>query len=130
MAFYARAVVTRITKTRCSPAALCANNKMNKTQKYFLIIPFVALFCSVIILVEIYPYRPNSILSWAVLYLLSFPIVILFEYIGDKLLGNKYVSKLTSPVRIVYGIVILSIIIFLSIILLYSADPFLTKWGT
>ena len=69
-------------------------------------------------------------MSWIALYSLSIPIVVIGEYIGDRLLGNKYVSRLTRPMRIIYGVIILSILIILSTILICSADPILTKWGT
>jgi hypothetical protein len=109
---------------------MCHMGKMKITKRIFFIIPFIALFCSSAILIGIYPYRPNSILSWIALYLLSIPMVLIGEYVGDKLLGNKYVSKLSSPERIAYGVVVLSICIIITIVLLNSAEPLLTKWST
>ena len=103
---------------------------MKKPQGPIFIILFIALFCSLAILIGIYPYRPNSILSWIALYFLSIPIVLTGEYLGDKLLGNKYVSKLSSPVRIAYGVIVLSIFIIITIVLMNRSDPLLTKWST
>ena len=42
----------------------------------------------------------------------------------------KSISKLIMPMRIIYGVIKLSILIILSTILIYSADTILTKWGT
>ena len=103
---------------------------MENIKTNILIIPIVALFCTGMILLGIYPYRPNSILSWVVLYLLSFPIVIILEYAGGKLLGNKYISKLSRPVRIFYGVIVLLVVIAISSIILFSAEPILGKWDT
>lgn len=90
----------------------------------------MVLFGAGVILLGIYPYRPNSILSWAILFLLSFPIVIILELIGGKLLGNKYVPKLSHPIRIFYGVIVLLVVIVASSIIIFSAEPFLDKWGT
>jgi hypothetical protein len=108
---------------------MCHRGTMGKPQRIIFFIPFISLLCSFAILIGIYPYRPNSILSWISLYLLSIPIFLTGEYLGDRLLGNKYVSKLSSPVRIAYGVVVLSIFIIITIVLLNSSDPLLTKWG-
>ena len=102
---------------------------MINIRSKIIIIPIVAFFCVGMVLLGIYPYRPNSILSWVVLFLLAFPIVISFEFIGGKLFGNKYVSKLSSPVRILYGIIALLVVIVVSAIVMFSAEPFLGKWG-
>ena len=102
---------------------------MEKSKTNIVFIPIAALFCMGIILLVIYPYRPNSILSWIVLYLVSFPIVISLEFIGMKLFGNKYVSKLSRPARIFYGVIVLILVALISSIIIFSAVPFLGKWG-
>ncbi len=38
--------------------------------------------CMVIVLLGIYPYRPNSVVGCTVLYLVSLSIVLLFEYVS------------------------------------------------
>jgi hypothetical protein len=103
---------------------------MARIKINIFIIPIIALFCAMAVLIGIYPYRPNSTLSWIVLYSLSIPIVVFGEYLGDRLLGNRYVSRLTMPMRIAYGVIAISILIILSIIILNNSDPILTKWGT
>ncbi len=102
---------------------------MKKEIKPILIIPVVSIFCSIGILIGIYPYKPNSILSWVVLFVLAIPIVVIGELIGEKALNNKYVSKLSSPMRILYGVVALSIFIICTVIILNSSEPLLGKWG-
>jgi hypothetical protein len=102
---------------------------MKKEINTILIIPVISIFCSIAILIGIYPYRPNSFFSWIALFVLALPIVLIGELIGDKALKIKYVSKLSSPMRIVFGVVALSIFIICTIIILNSSGPFLGKWG-
>ena len=103
---------------------------MGYLRNNIIVIPAAALFCSGMILLAIYPYRPNSILSWVVLFLLSLPIVIGFEVIGEKSLGDKYISKLSRTARIFYGVIVLFVVVVVSSIIVISAEPYLSKWGT
>ena len=103
---------------------------MNIIENKIVIILIAALFFSAIILAGLYPYRPNTIYSWIGLYLISLPVVILFEYIGVLVLDNKFINKMGKFSRIFYGVVVLSIIMFLASILLSSVEPYLSEWGT
>lgn len=103
---------------------------MDNVKTNIILLPFAALFCTGVILLAIYPYRPNSIWSWIVLILVSFPIVISLEMLGSKLLGNKYVSKMSRPARIFYGVILLILVLLVSALILFSADPYLGKWGS
>lgn len=90
-----------------------------------------AIICSIVILVGIYPYRPNSVLGWLVLYLASLPIALLFEVLGDKLLNNKATRKLrSSGGRVLYGVVALGLVFVASIFIVSWLEPYLGKWGS
>ena len=103
---------------------------MEYIKRNIIIIPVVVLFCSGMILLGIYPYRPSSILSWVALFLLTFPIVIVLEFIGTKLFGIKHVSKLSRPAGIFFGVIALIVVMVALSIILFSAEQFLGKWGT
>jgi len=55
----------------------------------------IAVFiCAGVILLGIYPYRPNSLIGLAVLLLLSVPVAFIYEMLGKKLGGfNDQVQK-------------------------------------
>ena len=82
-----------------------------------------------IILIGIYPYRPNSAIGWCVFYLLSLPIVIVFEVLGDSTLGNKYISRSGRFIRIIYGVIVLILFIGFGYTIFMEAGAFLGKWG-
>ena len=90
-----------------------------------------AIICPIVILVGIYPYRPNSFLGWLTLYLASLPIVFLFGVLGDKLLDNKATRKLrSSGSRVLYGVVVLGLVFVASIFVVSWFEPYLGKWGS
>jgi len=99
-----------------------------KLKIYLLLI--AALFCSGAILIGIYPYHPNSLIGWVVLYLISMPIVIFFEFVGEKTLVNSKVEKYSKTKRIAYGVLILGIILVASMTIINWLEPFLGKWGS
>lgn len=90
-----------------------------------------AIICSIVILVGIYPYRPNSFLGWSLLYLVSVPIVFLFEVLGERLLDNKATRKLrSSRGRVFYGVVVLGLVLVASIFVVGWFEPYLGKWSS
>ncbi len=104
---------------------------MNSLPIKLIVIFGSAFICSAVILLGIYPYRPNSLSGWAVLYLASLPIVFLFEVLGDKLLDNKATRKLrSSGGRVLYGVVALGLVFVASIFIVSWLEPYLGKWGS
>ena len=89
-----------------------------------------ALFCAAFILAGIYPYYPKSFVGWLILYLISLPIVILFEVLQEKLFSEKVSNRLGRAARIIYGVVVLGLIMLLSISVVSRLDPYLGKWGS
>jgi hypothetical protein len=89
-----------------------------------------ALICTGFILLGIYPDRPNSLLGWLVLFLLSLPVVVLYELLGEKLLLNKKINRAGKMLRIVYGVIVLGLIIIASVSMVSWLEPYLGKWGS
>jgi hypothetical protein len=48
----------------------------------------VAATAVVLLLIDLWPWRPSSRFGWLVLALLALPILIAGDWVGDKLLGN------------------------------------------
>ena len=84
--------------------------------------------CSVLILTGIYPYHPKSLIGWVVLYLISLPIVIIFEVLGEKVFSEKFSSKLGRGAWIIYGVMVLGLIMLLSISAVSWLEPHFGKW--
>lgn len=104
---------------------------MNNLPTKVIVIFSSAFICLAVILLGIYPYRPNSFLGWSLLYLASVPIVFLFGVLGDKLLDNKATRKLrSSGGRVLYGVVALGLVFVASIFIVSWLEPYLGKWGS
>lgn len=95
----------------------------------FIMLPVLAFFCMGMVLVGIYPLRPQAFTGWFALYLFSLPVLVSIEWLGDMLFGSKYTSKVSSGIRLVYGVVGGVLVIVLTAILLNSAVPLLSEWG-
>ena len=89
-----------------------------------------AIFCSVFILVGIYPFHPRSPLGWVVLYLMSLPVVFVFKALGKKVFSDNVSRKLSRGVRVIYGVIVLGLIILLSTSAVSWLEPYLGKWGS
>jgi len=81
-------------------------------------------------LAGIYPYRPNSSVGWVLFFVLALPVWCLFEFIGNWVFGGRFLSKLSRPVRIIWGVIIGSVWLFLILVALHFFKPFLGRWGS
>jgi len=74
----------------------------------FNLVPILGLaaICSGMILFGMYPYRPNTLFGWLTLYIISVPLVIVYEVLGTKLLQNRVVNRFGRFGRILYGVVV------------------------
>jgi uncharacterized membrane protein (DUF485 family) len=103
---------------------------MGIARTNILLIAIAAILCSAIILVGIYPYHPKSPIGWIILYLISFPVVIVFEELGNKVFSDNVSRKLSRGVRIIYGVIVLGLIFILSTSVVSWLEPYLGKWGS
>jgi hypothetical protein len=90
----------------------------------------VVLVAGVIALIVIYPYRPNSALSWLALFCFALPVWFVLEYGGHRTLSLKWVSRFSPVGRILYGVLVMGL--FMAVILIASKflEPFFGKWGS
>jgi len=91
-------------------------------------ISIAALICSLIILAGLYPYHPKSLIGWVTLYIVSFPTVVLFDTLNEKIFSKEISSRLGGTGRIIYGIVIVGTLILMSILIVSWLDAYLVKW--
>jgi len=82
------------------------------------------------VLAGIYPYRPNSILGWFALLVLALPVVLLFEFGGEKLLKPNFVSRLGRVGRVVYGVMVMGVVLVVVLVAFQFLEPFFGKWGS
>jgi uncharacterized membrane protein SirB2 len=103
---------------------------MEAESKKYPTLVIVSLICSGVILLGIYPYRPNDLLGWVVLLLISVPVVLFYEVLGKKLLENKRLNSAGRLTRIVYGVIALGLVIIASVSVVSWLEPYLGKWGS
>lgn len=84
--------------------------------------------CVGLILIGIYPYRPNGLIGWIVLFLIAVPIVLSLEFIGRNALENKFVANMGRTSRIIYGTITVLFIIVLILVGWKLAKPYLGTW--
>jgi hypothetical protein len=89
---------------------------------------FAALLCAAFTLLAIYPYRPASLIGWFLLISLSIPIVLLLELSFKYLLGNAAIVRLSSPVRIIIGVIGVTAACTTLLFAWRFIEPHLTKW--
>ncbi len=77
---------------------------------------------------DIYPYRPNSLVGWVLLFVLGLPVGIILELIGNRILGEQF-TRLGFFERVLYGVVTLGAILLLIWFGFSYVTPYLGKWG-
>jgi hypothetical protein len=90
----------------------------------------LVLVAGFFVLVGVYPYRPNSTLGWFVLFALALPVVLLFEFGGEKLLKPNFVSRLGRIGRVVYGVLVMGVVLVVVLVAFQFLEPFFGKWGS
>jgi len=86
------------------------------------------LFCAGVVLAGIYPRRPNDVVGWVVLVIVSVPLLIGLELIGTALLENRLVARMNRPARIIYGV---AAVAFVAVLLFFGGnwlEPHLGTW--
>lgn len=90
----------------------------------------LVLIAGLLVLAGVYPYRPNSIAGWFALFVFALPLVLVFEFAGEKLLKPNFVSRLGRTGRVIYGVLVLSSFIIVVLVAFQFVEPFFGKWGS
>ena len=101
---------------------------MDGTGRKVLFLILAAFFFSAAVLIGIYPYRPNSLSGWVILYLVSLPLAILFEVSGTIVFSKGVSSRLNRIGRTFYGVIVLCFVLFVAMGVDWI-EPFLGKWN-
>jgi hypothetical protein len=88
----------------------------------------LAVLAGFLVLIGIYPLRPNSVLGWLILFGFALPIMVVFEYAGERLINPTFVGRFGYFGRIVYGVFVIGVFLVLSILAVKFFEPFLGKW--
>ncbi len=64
-------------------------------------------FSIFILLLNLYPYHPDTFVGWCIFILLAVPVLLISEFVGDKVFKAAFVQKFSRPVRIAYMLVII-----------------------
>lgn len=85
--------------------------------------------CVGLILIAIYPHRPNDVLGWIVLILFAAPVVFGLEFIGTNLLENKVAGRMGRLTRIIYGVAVVTLIFILIWLFWKWVGPHFGTWN-
>jgi hypothetical protein len=79
-------------------------------------------------LVSIFPFHPKTAKGWIILFTIALPLSVLYEMLGEVIFERKFLQRWNSPWRILYGVIMISLLIAISIGLLYLLKPTLAQW--
>ena len=106
-----------------------ASERIKRFRRSVIGLLIGVLLCTLIILLAVYPYRPNNIFIWIILFIGSLPIVLLLEYMGEILFDNRIMRRTNRIVRILLGVVVMLLICAVTIILWNWAKPYMGTWS-
>lgn len=87
------------------------------------------IFCASLLLLAMYPYRPDHVLGWVVLIAVSVPTVIGLEILGGVFVQNKVPFHGKGRLaRIAFGFAGILVICIVLLVIWHLAKPFLGRW--
>lgn len=84
--------------------------------------------CAAAILAGIYPYRPSSAAGWLAIMSFGVPFYLAAEFLGDRLLSNRFTARLGRVGRIFYGVLVLGVVVTLAAMSVEVLRPYLGNW--
>lgn len=101
---------------------------MKAPYRWLIGVPVVMLISGLLVLLNIFPYHPKTATGWIVLFIVAPPLIISLEELGGLLLDRKFLKHWPSPLRILYGVIVLSITCTVIIGALFLLKPLLERW--
>lgn len=89
----------------------------------------VGLVVGVLLLIDIYPYRPATVLGWGLFFGFAVPAVIAFEVLEDYIMTTSFAQRFSEGGRLLLGLVFVVLVLGIALALLEYAQPSLIKWG-
>src|SRR6185295_192403 len=66
-----------------------------------------------------YPVIPKTVLGWVSLFVIGIPSWFFLEWLGDRVLGSRFFTRLSSAARIALGIPVLILLIVVAAFVIY-----------
>ncbi len=86
------------------------------------------LVSGLLFLLYVFPSHPKTGIGWVLFFLLALPLIIVGEKLGELILNRKFLNQWPSLCRILYGVIVLSVICAIIVGVLYLLKPVLDKW--
>jgi hypothetical protein len=96
-----------------------------KLLSLIVFLPLVIL----VALADIYPYHPAKATDWGFLILLEVPFALLIEHMGGSVLEPAWIRNAPDMLRIIYAVLVLSVVIAFFALLPNILEGHLSKWG-
>lgn len=89
-----------------------------------------ALLMVIVVLISIYPYRPNSAQAWIVFCVASVPVAFALEHTGTRVFNFGFIARLGHFGRITYAVVAMALILLVIGAFFKVLEPYFGKWGS
>ena len=86
------------------------------------------LVVGLLLLIDIYPYRPATTLGWVLFFGIAVPAVVIFQIVEEHLLTTSISTRLGEAGRWIVGVGFVVVMLAFALALLEYAQPALTKW--
>jgi len=90
-----------------------------RTTRYAIGLPIFLGVYILVILADIFPFRPTDLIGWAVLILAGIPILLCLEWIGKSVFSKKVGHKISDD-KFSFRRIIFSLFIFLAVAAVFT----------
>lgn len=66
-----------------------------------------------------YPVIPKSVLGWVSLFVIGIPSWFFLEWLGDRVLGARFFTRMSSAARIALGVPVLILLMVIAAFVIY-----------
>ena len=88
------------------------NNNL-KTHPIIAVISAAIIICTLLV-INFFPGIPRTIGGWGVLVIFGLPSLVMLEWLGEIVLGSRFIKNQSSGIRILFGV--LAILLLLPIV--------------
>jgi len=84
-----------------------------RIKRYAIGLPIFVGICILLILADIFPFRPADLIGWAILILAGIPLLLCLAWIGESVFSKKLSQKISDE-KLSFKRVIFALFVFLA----------------
>ena len=114
--------------------AINGHNPFRVTIRIIIGLLFLVAFCTLFLLLDMFPHKPNSLAGWLILVIVGIPSWVIIEWFCGMVFGKKLGSKISDEpftgARIIYALAVFLAFLGIMFLLWKILDPLVGPYSS